>query len=612
VLVRLDRTGASLLVGDTLRPGARGFTRGGREVAGGFTWTSTDPAVAAVDAGGRVVAAGVGRARVVVGVGGAAAADTLDLVVDSLYHLRTSAAAGCDETEPHLARPVARGRHVLVLEDTANPPGGFSAGEYAAVAADVDTLVWPLVTRAFGEPTDLDGNGRVLVVYTRGVNALTPPRSDSFVGGLFAPRDLLPRRDQSRFVGCPSSQEAEVLYLLAPDPAGAVGGNERPASLVRRITVGTLAHELQHLVNAGARLHRTRGQPFEASWLSEGLSHAAEELLFYAAAGSGPRRRLGPADVAAGPLARAYDRYALADVERLSRWYLDPAAQGMLDDDADIATRGAAWQFLRYAADRLALAGGPAAEDGLWRRLAGSATAGVANVEGVIATPLDAWIHDWAVASLVDAAGPPAGVPARWTHPSWQYAALLADVPDLGPDRLRVRDARDGDTLTVRAGGAAYLRLRAAAPARVAFAAGAAGAAGECLTVRVAAGAALAVPDSLAARPLCLADPGEYVAVVTARTLASGAGVALQLAATGLQTGPVLAARPRPAAARLAAGPSPAGPVADWTAEARWQRRLVADAAARVRDRPAARLPSAHLAAAADRPSVRVTVLRVR
>ena len=44
------------------------------------------------------------------------------------------------------------------------------------------------------------------------------------------------------------------------------------------VTPGTLAHEYQHLINAGRRLYVNNANAFEDMWLNEGLSHIAEEL----------------------------------------------------------------------------------------------------------------------------------------------------------------------------------------------------------------------------------------------------------------------------------------------------------------------------------------------
>lgn len=43
------------------------------------------------------------------------------------------------------------------------PAGGFTRADWEAFAAAMDTLVYPVDVLNFGEPTDIDGNGRVFL-----------------------------------------------------------------------------------------------------------------------------------------------------------------------------------------------------------------------------------------------------------------------------------------------------------------------------------------------------------------------------------------------------------------------------------------------------------------
>ena len=77
----------------------------------------------------------------------------------------------------HNARVAAASSAALILDDQTNPSGGFTDAEYASFAAAFDTVVNPLDTQAFGTPTDLDQNSRVIILFTRAVNELTPAGS---------------------------------------------------------------------------------------------------------------------------------------------------------------------------------------------------------------------------------------------------------------------------------------------------------------------------------------------------------------------------------------------------------------------------------------------------
>jgi hypothetical protein len=185
----------------------------------------------------------------------------------------------------------------FIVADTANPAGGFTSAEYASFAAAFDTLAYPVDVQHFGRPTDLDRNGRVIIFFTSAVNALTPRGASFVVGGFFWNRDLFPRAGTR---GCLGSNDGELFYMLAPDPSGTVNGNARTRDYVLRTSVAVLAHEFQHLINASRRLYVLNSSTFnEEVWLNEGLSHAAEELVFFRATRLAPRSRIALATLRA-------------------------------------------------------------------------------------------------------------------------------------------------------------------------------------------------------------------------------------------------------------------------------------------------------------------------
>ncbi|MDB4881566.1 MAG: Peptidase hyicolysin, partial [Gemmatimonadetes bacterium] len=138
----------------------------------------------------------------------------------------------CDSLVTRAARIVAIGSKSIVLADTLNPSGGFSAADYQRFAARFDTLVYPLDVTNFGEPADIDQNGKIELLFTSAVNELTPRNSTSYVGGFFFDRDLFPVSSTPDFQGCLGSNVGELFYLLAPDPTGTVNGNIRRTGFV--------------------------------------------------------------------------------------------------------------------------------------------------------------------------------------------------------------------------------------------------------------------------------------------------------------------------------------------------------------------------------------------
>src|SRR5205807_2203657 len=102
--------------------------------------------------------------------------------------------------------------------------------------------------------------------YTRAVNELTPAGSSGVIEGFFNPRDLFPTAGNATIQGCSGSNFAEMFYLIVPDPNGTINGNKRSNDQVQRFTIGTTAHEYQHLINAARRIYINNADDFEEVW----------------------------------------------------------------------------------------------------------------------------------------------------------------------------------------------------------------------------------------------------------------------------------------------------------------------------------------------------------
>ncbi|HEX3868002.1 MAG TPA: hypothetical protein VHV78_14670, partial [Gemmatimonadaceae bacterium] len=220
--------------------------------------------------------------------------------IGTLFTLNANGNAGESCTNPIdvTARVAAVSNTAIVVADTANPAGGFTDAEYGSFATMFDTLISPLDVSNFGQPSDIDKNGRIIIFFTKEVNKLTPAGSAGEVGGFFDERDLFPTTTTTDLQGCPTSNFAEMFYVIVPDPTGKYN-NARSKASVQELAPGTLAHEYQHLINAGRRLYVNDADTFEEVWLNEGLSHIAEELLYYRVARLTPRENIGISTVAA-------------------------------------------------------------------------------------------------------------------------------------------------------------------------------------------------------------------------------------------------------------------------------------------------------------------------
>jgi hypothetical protein len=378
--------------------------------------------------------------------------------IGDLVTLNANANVACSSPTLKTGRVAAVGTKAIVVADTTNPAGGYTDAEYASIASTFDNLVDPTDTRAFGSPTDIDGNGHVVLFFTRAVNELTARNSDSFVGGFFYARDLFPATATSGFDACASSNGGEMFYLMVPDPNGVVNGNRFAKATTTQIVIATLGHEYQHLINASRRMYvNTAASDFEATWLDEGLSHIAEELLFYAETGLTPRTDIDATKIRTSPAyIDAFNNEAISNFGRLEQYLVAPTTHSPFADNDDLETRGATWSFLRYAADHTG------SDDGTtWFQLVNSTTTGVANLSQVFGANLTTLARDWATAVFADDI---ATTDPAYQQPSWNMRSIFGALESNGFYPLTTTSlAGSGTTVTVTGGSAAYLRFSVAA-----------------------------------------------------------------------------------------------------------------------------------------------------
>lgn len=379
---------------------------------------------------------------------------TAPLAVGDLVQLNTNSNDYCANPTVSTGRVAAITKNAIVVADTSNPAGGFTDAEYQSIGITFDTLVNAVDTAAFGTPSDIDNNGRVIMFFTKAVNQLTPRGSGSVVLGFFYSRDLLPKTSTAG--DCPGSNVGEMFYLMVPDPQGLVSDPRSKAQVVS-FTNGTVAHEYQHLINASRRLYvNNAGDVQEEVWLNEGLSHIAEELNFFRASGLAPRQNIDSAALGTNKVRAAYATFSANNFGRFRKYLQSTEAQGPFGSsefDDDLPTRGAIWDFLRYAADQQSGAG-----DGtVWYRLVNTRLAGIDNITHVFGSGVMNMMRDWAISVLTD--DYVSGLDQRFQEPTWN---LRADMPFEGLDyALAPRFLADGQVTVflLSGGGASFLRF---------------------------------------------------------------------------------------------------------------------------------------------------------
>jgi hypothetical protein len=261
------------------------------------------------------------------------------------------------------------GSNVLLYVDTLAPTGGFTPSQLQGFGQSFDQVLYPIDTTAFGVPSDIDQNGRVIVLMSQVVNGDTPASTcaiQGYVAGFFNSDDFNGPTD-------PNSNQGEIFYSIVPDPAGTFSCTHTVAEL-QDVVPATFVHELQHLISFSQHVVVNGGLP-GASWLDEGLSIAAEELgsLHYELQCPPPACRTNPGqlfpDSSQGFIQNfLYDSYEYA--------LLPDTASITLESDADpgMSWRGGAWLLVRWLGDQM---GG----SGFFRQLERGASGGVADIE---------------------------------------------------------------------------------------------------------------------------------------------------------------------------------------------------------------------------------------
>jgi hypothetical protein len=321
---------------------------------------------------------------------------------------------------------------ILAVDTLDGPPALlFTQQQMDSITTEFDNVTYPTDASYFAAPTDIDANGHVIILFTGRINMLTPAGSTGgFIAGFFFAGDMFPPVDVGGGPGsfCQQSNQAEIFYLLSPDPSGRFG-NIRTTSSVRQGTRGTIAHEFQHMINAGNRYKNPAVSNFESTWLDEGLAHFAEDAVGRVQRGFTDLQTLTFSDILPcnTPCSQANDfnAFFFQNLARLTNWMDEPNKYSPTSSLADtsLATRGAAWGILRYAGDNFSN-GDPRA---LTRKLAAGPDTGVKNFTAGAGASIDTLVSGWLVSMYADHLGI-AGLNAKYQWRSYNLRSVMPPV----------------------------------------------------------------------------------------------------------------------------------------------------------------------------------------
>ncbi len=151
------------------------------------------------------------------------------------------------------------GTHCLIYVENSTEPGEGLDEEAVVdaelIAEEFDSKIHDQITEVFGDPEDVDGNGRTILLLLDIVDGYED--SGGYVGGFFDPVHMFSQGTEE------NSNEADMIFLDI-DPADA--GSQDFYS--------TIAHEFQHMINF-SRTYMQDGREQDL-WINEGLSAGAE------------------------------------------------------------------------------------------------------------------------------------------------------------------------------------------------------------------------------------------------------------------------------------------------------------------------------------------------
>jgi hypothetical protein len=364
-------------------------------------------------------------------------------------------------------------RAILAVDTLDGPPTLlFPQTVLDSITQEFDNNTFVTDSSYFGNPTDIDGNGRVILLFTGRVNKLTAAGSTGgFVGGFFFAGDYFPKTGTAG-QSCAESNNAEIMYLLSPDPTGKYG-NVRSASSVRQGTRGTIPHELEHMINAGNRFFNPNATAFEDNWLDESLAHIAEEAVGRVSRGFTDIQTLTMTDMlpAGNQAARDdFNAFFFQNFARLSYWMARPDTSSGIssNSDANLSSSGADWAIGRYAADNYSNGDVRA----FTRKLAAGPDNGIKNFTTVAGASLDTLMAGWLVSMYADHLGIP-GINAKYQYRSYNFRNIMPPVAGSvlsngGVYPLQVAPVGSGsDNISTQAksGSGDYFRLTVAANA---------------------------------------------------------------------------------------------------------------------------------------------------
>lgn len=157
------------------------------------------------------------------------------------------------------ATKITEGTYCVIYLENANKDK-ITTTQVENIKNEFDNTIYTNIKNNFGDPSDVDGNGKITLLLLDIKDGFDPVTSDSYVAGYF---------DPNQDFDDPYSNKMDMLYM----------------DLYPHFTSGTLqdfyntiAHEFQHLINFNETYFVQNSGVYFDTWINEGMSSAAEKI----------------------------------------------------------------------------------------------------------------------------------------------------------------------------------------------------------------------------------------------------------------------------------------------------------------------------------------------
>ena len=287
------------------------------------------------------------------------------------------------------------GDHTLLYLDQRTHFSCIDDSEAYDLGLKFEDHIYPTNTASFGSESDINHDGKVVILLTPIVNEMTPQggASSGYIAGFFLPSDLLPT-----FVPTGASNGMEIYYSFVPDPYPPEYGNVYEKERALEVIEGVIAHEFQHMIMFNYRVLKF-GNGYDGTymaelWVDEGLAHIAEDL-------------------------NGHDE---SNIGRANLFLNDPSDVTLIQGGDVLAERGASFLFFRYLGDRFG--------DGIYRDIVQTKKTGTDNIEYVTGLDFKELFSDWAATMYFE------DREVTPVDPKYTYTSIDL-VADFGPLRVR-------------------------------------------------------------------------------------------------------------------------------------------------------------------------------